>query len=513
MREQILIPRSDREGQFFLGPMGSEDPSDFINAETNRVPYKTATIDLKIWKNAFRSWPSQMVKVEPGWNEWFHRVQKPYREMWAQMGIEQCLDLSTVDYGKDTSLLTAASYFWSDSLNAFMFSNGPMTPTLLDVKMLTGLKIDSTVNPAKLRDYVPKHQLIGKIQGGWSGYIKEHMKTGAVSHREHSAFLLMWLDRFVFCGPTIAPTTNMQTLAEQIADGGDIAIGHILLGETYAMLHATSEKIHQCSAINAGGPWWFVQSFLHVYFAKLQNRPAFTTIRYARDSYQEKAHLEQLKKEKSPIDPDTDYSTRRCTSIGEAIRMLAAMTSSDEATAAWFEIFYIGPNDQDQMWFAYDEANFADNPLSTDSIFENPSDISMKSVLGSTDSAKNFYACIHPRLLPSGIASGKKSKPPSYEFYHPSVAARQLGLGQVPIKLHFADKLRPRQPIDTALAYDRLLNIAIPEVAIVTTINLAPSSSKAWDLFWEEWHSHLFNLKVARYGVKFFSDFVSSSKV
>uniref|UniRef100_A0A0D9XYI4 Uncharacterized protein n=1 Tax=Leersia perrieri TaxID=77586 RepID=A0A0D9XYI4_9ORYZ len=62
-----------------------------------------------------------MPKVEPKWNEWFNRVQKTYRTFWGQIGIEQCLDLSTVDYEKDELILTAAPYFWSNSLNAFMF--------------------------------------------------------------------------------------------------------------------------------------------------------------------------------------------------------------------------------------------------------------------------------------------------------------------------------------------------------------------------------------------------------
>nr|TKW32159.1 hypothetical protein SEVIR_2G151900v2 [Setaria viridis] len=41
----------------------------------------------------------------------------------------------------------AASYFWSDTLNAFLFGHGPMTPTLTDVLMLTGLNISSPDSP------------------------------------------------------------------------------------------------------------------------------------------------------------------------------------------------------------------------------------------------------------------------------------------------------------------------------------------------------------------------------
>ena len=38
-------------------------------------------------------------------------------------------------------MLISTSFFWSDAINAFLFGNGPMTPTLLDVMMLIGLNI------------------------------------------------------------------------------------------------------------------------------------------------------------------------------------------------------------------------------------------------------------------------------------------------------------------------------------------------------------------------------------
>ena len=48
---------------------------------------------------------------------------------------------------KDENLLKTIGYFWSDALNYFLFGHGPMTPTLLDVTMITGLDIGSP-NPA-----------------------------------------------------------------------------------------------------------------------------------------------------------------------------------------------------------------------------------------------------------------------------------------------------------------------------------------------------------------------------
>jgi len=40
---------------------------------------------------------------------------------------------------RNESLLIAASYFWSDTHNAFVFGHVPASPTLADVLMLTGV--------------------------------------------------------------------------------------------------------------------------------------------------------------------------------------------------------------------------------------------------------------------------------------------------------------------------------------------------------------------------------------
>ena len=48
---------------------------------------------------------------------------------------------------RNDSLLVAASYFWSNTLNTFVFGHGPMTITLADVYMLIGLRIIGSMQP------------------------------------------------------------------------------------------------------------------------------------------------------------------------------------------------------------------------------------------------------------------------------------------------------------------------------------------------------------------------------
>ena len=46
MKNEILIPSAVVPNAYYLGPMGDPDPSDFINQETNRIPFKQSIVDL-----------------------------------------------------------------------------------------------------------------------------------------------------------------------------------------------------------------------------------------------------------------------------------------------------------------------------------------------------------------------------------------------------------------------------------------------------------------------------------
>ena len=64
---------------------------------------------------------------------------------------------------------------------------------------------------------------------------------------------------------------------------------------------------------------------------------------------------------------------------------------------------------------------------------------------------------ISPRILPINFTAGKDI--PSYEFYNPSVAARQLGFGQTPPSPFFVGKVQFRGVLNSALSYGRLKDL------------------------------------------------------
>jgi len=80
---------------------------------------------------------------------------------------------------RNESLLIAASYFWSDTLNAFLFSHGPASPTLADVLILTGLDIASA-DVGHLFDHKAERKVETRNIGGWSGYIQKYQRTGPI---------------------------------------------------------------------------------------------------------------------------------------------------------------------------------------------------------------------------------------------------------------------------------------------------------------------------------------------
>jgi len=174
LSEKIVIPTEQLHLQC-LGPLGDPDPTYLINAETNRIPFRAENFSLDVWKDTFQSWPIST----KGWKDWFLRVSNSNEVQWGERKLDQCIGLSLSDMDRNESLLIVASYFWSDTLNAFLFGHGPTSPTLVDVLMLTGLDIASA-DDVHLYDRKAECKVETRNIGGCSGYIHKYQRTGLV---------------------------------------------------------------------------------------------------------------------------------------------------------------------------------------------------------------------------------------------------------------------------------------------------------------------------------------------
>nr|BAD22292.1 aminotransferase-like protein [Oryza sativa Japonica Group]BAD22499.1 aminotransferase-like protein [Oryza sativa Japonica Group] len=239
----LAVPSLSHDNHYFLHPIGDVDPTDFIIAETNRIPFRLANPNLGHWKNTFKSWPSlEKTSPEKSWTTWYKRISASNQTHWDEIGLGQALALTIANSVKDEPLMAAATYFWSNTINAFLFNQGPMTPTLIDITMITGLDVTSSANPMGLNT---KNQFDFRTKsiGGWSGFVAAYMGKGPVTSREHVAFLLMWLEKFLFCGSSYGPTTNWQFVAEALESKRQFPLGKILLGYLYQTLSNASAKI------------------------------------------------------------------------------------------------------------------------------------------------------------------------------------------------------------------------------------------------------------------------------
>ena len=173
------------------------------------------------------------------------------------------------------------------------------------------------------------------------------MKTGSVSDREHTAFLNMWLEKFIFCGKTIGPTNTNLKLAETLATGNPVPLGKHLLGSVYHLLHHVSSRLRKNQPItNLGGPWWFIQLWLHMYMHK-------TMV----------VELSEMEFPSENFSEEEETITRRCTSFGEAVIMIANDTKTLGITD-FFKSFYNGFSEISTIWFAcQDEKIIYENPF------------------------------------------------------------------------------------------------------------------------------------------------------
>ena len=84
-------------------------------------------------------------------------------------------------------MMIAASYFWSDTFNAFIFGHGPASPTLANVVMLTGLDI-ATTDDGGIFNRKTKYKVEICNISGWSGYVQKYRQTRSSARESTPSF-------------------------------------------------------------------------------------------------------------------------------------------------------------------------------------------------------------------------------------------------------------------------------------------------------------------------------------
>jgi hypothetical protein len=137
----ILLLHPSLPNSFCLASHFLESLTDLISCEANRIPFMSQDIDLDSWADSLHAWPNP----PEGWVAWYNRMARVHQSTWETIGIADALSLSLSPLDKNENLLKTIGYFWSDALNYFLFDHSLLTPTLMDVVMITGLDIVSPI--------------------------------------------------------------------------------------------------------------------------------------------------------------------------------------------------------------------------------------------------------------------------------------------------------------------------------------------------------------------------------
>ncbi|CAI9117355.1 OLC1v1018732C1 [Oldenlandia corymbosa var. corymbosa] len=150
-------------------------------------------------------------------------------------GIYDLLKFCTIGLGKSRDLVEAVQGFWSGSSNVFCFLWGPMTPTLLDVCVITSLP---AVADVAVDGNVTNDDAIAAVAGqprSYGPFINEN--KGHTSRLHHIRFLAMWLNMYVFPGKLFQMTMDWYHVTGRLASGVQINLAEAILAMLYHCLH------------------------------------------------------------------------------------------------------------------------------------------------------------------------------------------------------------------------------------------------------------------------------------
>ena len=113
-----------------------------------------------------------------------------------------------------------------------------------------------------------------------------------------------------------------------------------------------------------------------------------------------------------------------------------------------------------------------------------------------------MMAIITPRAIQVNIFGSGKASNPTCEFYNPSVLARQLAFGQLPIALCYADVVKPRETITSGLEWIRIAQLQPNADTLDIDLSAwvpALFITQMYKQWWEEWKEHLFCISALTY--------------
>ncbi|CAI9108278.1 OLC1v1007847C1 [Oldenlandia corymbosa var. corymbosa] len=268
-KERVIVPFKSDARQLTLGPnfpSALENLKEYIPMLNPELPYYKYENPYKFENWAWlRVWPwSDKREIQKAFVQRYHELEPEYPDTWKMGGIYDLLKFSTIGLGESRDLVEAVLGFWSGSNNVLCFPWGLMTPTLLDVCIITGLPAVAYV---VVDGHVIDDDAAAVVAGqprSYGPFINE--KKRHTSRLYHIQFLAMWLNMYVFPGKSFQMTMDWYHVAGRLASGVQMNLAEAILAMLYHCFH---EATHNPS-VTLCSPVWVLHFWLYIYFPSLK---------------------------------------------------------------------------------------------------------------------------------------------------------------------------------------------------------------------------------------------------
>ncbi|XP_050897207.1 uncharacterized protein LOC127104031 [Lathyrus oleraceus] len=283
-RSKVLIPLSlADETLAFLGPLPENRHLEITRTDSSLFPSSHISepvisaqqpFSLRYVDRNFRTAPP---KNCPKFCAWMDRLESEQIDHWKRTGIYTLLQIARCGPPQYCGMLLVSLQFWESSTNSFHSKCGMITPTLLDIAAITGLKLTGEVFDCEAVAPIPLRFEVGDYRKPtYKKFIDHHATSaGPVTDEEHVAFLTLWLSRFVFCSRSMQVAKHFALLATQLHQERDIALGQLFLASLYESLSEVVFQIRHFDLENSRkknvlvhGPFCFLQLWLNATFSK-----------------------------------------------------------------------------------------------------------------------------------------------------------------------------------------------------------------------------------------------------
>ncbi|XP_050222930.1 uncharacterized protein LOC126673021 [Mercurialis annua] len=235
-------------------------------------PFPMHASDVLVWDcevtgasditSAIKSWP----RKSPRWTDWVARLRPYFQRDWRRLGLLQLIEISDRHIELNAGMCRSFLRYWSSSANSFIFPFGPMSVTLKDVFMLTGLPVIGFDAPC-LFEVETKDLYSYPICPSYPACVsKWSVLTTPPSLEEHTEFLWVLICKFIMCPSSGTPTKEYWKLASNLANGTFVALGPVLLGALY---YAFEQSVTTHLLARLDGHVWLLQLWIFTYFPEL----------------------------------------------------------------------------------------------------------------------------------------------------------------------------------------------------------------------------------------------------